>query len=142
MSGVVWKDWNPQRVKANIAAATAKNMEVACKVVETTARKNLMAISTPDWGRGYRQKVLAPRIIYEIEINASFVEGRVGIKRGKRSGGRKRDEHGRFVSGEASDEYHGAYYIEIGSKRIPAHPWLRPALLNHARDIVRILEGG
>lgn len=120
---VVWRDWNPQRVKANITGQVAKNMEVVCKVVETQARANLMSISTPASGRGYRQKVLAPRVKYEIEIGKNFVEGRVGILRGRH------------------EEYHGAYYIEIGSRKYPAHPWLRPAVFNNAREIALLIAG-
>ena len=121
---VRWKDWNVKRVKKAVAKETAQNMAIACKFVEGEARENLMQIQTPRSGRAYRQKVLAPRIMYEIEVGDDFVEGRVGIARGKRQ------------------EYHGAFYIEIGTKKIPAHPWLRPAMFNNARDIVRLLGGG
>jgi len=123
MSKIVWRDWNPQGVKASVAEQVAKDMEVACKLVETQARANLMAISTPASGRGYRRKVLAPRVKYEIEMGKDFVEGRVGILRGRHN------------------EYHGAYYIEIGSRKYPAHPWLRPAVFNNAREIMLIIAG-
>ena len=123
MSKIVWRDWNPQGVKASVAEQVAKDMEVACKLVETQARANLMDISTPASGRGYRQKVLAPRVKYEIEMGKDFVEGRVGILRGRHN------------------EYHGAYYIEIGTRRYPAHPWLRPAVFNNAREIMLIIAG-
>jgi len=123
MSKIVWRDWNPQGVKASVAEQVAKDMEVACKLVETQARANLMAISTPASGRGYRRKVLAPRVKYEIEMGKDFVEGRVGILRGRHN------------------EYHGAYYIEIGTRRYPAHPWLRPAVFNNAREIMLIIAG-
>ena len=123
MSKIVWRDWNPQGVKASVAEQVAKDMEVACKLVETQARANLMSISTPASGRGYRRKVLAPRVKYEIEMGKDFVEGRVGILRGRHN------------------EYHGAYYIEIGTRRYPAHPWLRPAVFNNAREIMLIIAG-
>ena len=123
MSKIVWRDWNPQGVKASVAEQVAKDMEVACKLVETQARANLMAISTPTSGWGYRRKVLAPRVKYEIEMGKDFVEGRVGILRGRHN------------------EYHGAYYIEIGTRRYPAHPWLRPAVFNNAREIMLIIAG-
>jgi hypothetical protein len=123
MSKIVWRDWNPQGVKASVAEQVAKDMEVACKLVETQARANLMSISTPASGRGYRRKVLAPRVKYEIEMSKDFVEGRVGILRGRHN------------------EYHGAYYIEIGTRRYPAHPWLRPAVFNNAREIMLIIAG-
>jgi hypothetical protein len=123
MSVVTWKDWNPQRVKAAIAKNAAQNLEIACKFVETQARANLVSIADPKSGRGYRQKVLAPRIAFEIVMGRDFVEGRVGISRGTRQ------------------EYHGAYYIEVGTRKIPAHPWLRPAVFNNAREIVQLLAG-
>ena len=124
MIGIVWKDWKPARVKAAIAEQAAQNLEIVCKFVETEARSNLMGISTPAYGRGYRQKVLARRVSFEIEQGRDFVEGRVGILKGKH------------------EEYHGAYYIEIGTRKIGPHPWLRPAVFNNARDIVRLLAGG
>jgi len=121
---VVWKEWNPDQIMAATAQQVAKNMDIACKVVEEQARANLMAISSPASGRGYRQKVLARRVSHEVETGNDFVEGRVGIAKGKHQ------------------EYHGAYYIEIGTRKIPAHPWLRPAVFGLAREIVRIIAGG
>jgi len=124
MSKIKWMDWNPRRVVAAVAAATARNMELACKVAELSGKANLRAISTPESGRAYRQKVLAPRVSFEVEVGTDFVEGRVGILKGRH------------------DTYHGAYYIEIGTRRYPAHPWLRPAVFGNAREIVRIISGG
>lgn len=120
---VVWRDWDPAGVKKVLMGGLERNMEVACKWVEGRARANLHAISDPKWGYGYRQKVLSRRLTYVVRSRPNVVEGRVGIKRGKHR------------------VYHGAYYIEIGTRKFPPHPWLRPAVFGSGREIVRILEG-
>jgi HK97 gp10 family phage protein len=112
MSKIVWKDWNPQRVKAAIAGEVVANMYDAC----------LFAAA--------RAKELAPRrggrLVSEIDIaidvgaRGNVIEGRVGVRRGK------------------------AFYArfqEWGTRFAAAHPFLRPAVFNNAREIVRILAG-
>jgi HK97 gp10 family phage protein len=112
VSKIVWKDWNPQRVKAAIAGEVVANMYDACLFVAD------------------RAKELAPRrggqLIAEIDIaidvgaRGNVVEGRVGVKRGKA-----------FY----------ARFMEMGTRFIAAHPFLRPAVFNNAREIVRIIAG-
>lgn len=112
MSKIIWKDWNPQRVKAAIAGEVVQNMELACQFVAGQA------------------KALAPRrrgqlisdIDFDIEVGAhgNVIEGRVGVKRGK------------------------AFYArfqELGTRFMAAQPFLRPAVFNNAREIVRIIAG-
>jgi hypothetical protein len=38
MSKIIWKNWNPQRVKAMVAGKVAQNMEVACQFVAGQAK--------------------------------------------------------------------------------------------------------
>jgi hypothetical protein len=40
-------------------------------------------------------------------------------------------------TGKMSSHY--GFYIEMGSSKFPAHPWLRPALLQNLQNIRRIL---
>jgi len=112
MNKIVWKDWNPRRVKAEIAGQVAQNMEVACLFVADKAK----GLAPRRGGR------LISEIDIAVEVGAygDVVEGRVGVKRGK------------------------AFYArfqELGTRFMAAHPFLRPAVFNNAREIVRIIEG-
>ncbi len=112
MNKIVWKDWNPQRVKAMVAGEVVANMYDACLFVAD------------------RAKALAPRrggqLVSDIDIaidvgaHGNVIEGRVGVKRGKA-----------FY----------ARYQEMGTRFMAAHPFLRPAVFNNAREIVRIIAG-
>jgi HK97 gp10 family phage protein len=112
MSDIVWKDWNPQKVKASIAGQVAQNMEVACLFVADKAK----GLAPRRGGR------LISEIDIAVEVSAqgNVVEGRVGVKRGKA-----------FY----------ARFVELGTRKMAARPFLRPAVFNNARDIVRIIEG-
>jgi HK97 gp10 family phage protein len=112
VSEIVWKDWNPQRVKAAIAGQVAQNMEVACQFVAGQAK----ALAPRRGGR------LISEIDIAIEVGAygNVVEGRVGVRRGK------------------------AFYArfqELGTRFTRAQPFLRPAVFNNAREIMRIIAG-
>ena len=122
MPKITWADYNPERLKDVIKARLAENMEDAGKFVETRARSNLLAITDPEWGAGYRRAVVARRLTYVVEVLPNEVVLAVGVRASQ------------------SGEQHG-YWIEIGSKRAPAHPYLRPAVFNHARDIVELIGG-
>lgn len=112
MSKIVWKNWNPQKVKVAIAGEVAQNMELACQFVAGQA------------------KTLAPRrrgqlisdIDFDVEVTArgNVIEGRVGVRRGKA-----------FY----------ARFQELGTRFMQAHPFLRPAVFGNAREIVRIISG-
>ena len=112
MSKIRWVDWNPQRVKANIAGRVAENMEVACQFVVGQAR-SLVPV---------RRGVTKAEIDFKIEIGArgNVIEGIVGVKRGKA-----------FY----------AKFLEFGTSKMAARPFLRPAVFNNAREIVRIIAG-
>jgi HK97 gp10 family phage protein len=112
MSKIVWKEWNPQRVKANIAGRVAENMEVACQFVVGQAR-SLVAV---------RSGKVRAEIAFTIDVGArgNVVEGIVGVKRGKA-----------FY----------ARFLEWGTRKMAARPFLRPAVFDNAREIVRIIAG-
>ena len=113
MSKVVWKNWNPQRVKAAVAGDVVANMETACRFVAGQAR----ALAPRRHGR------LAAEIDFDIEVGArgNVIEGRVGVKR----------------KGKA---FYGLLQ-ELGTRFAAAQPFLRPAVFNNAREIVRIIAG-
>ena len=89
------------------------NMEMACRFVAGQAR----ALAPRRRGR------LAAEIDFDIEVGArgNVIEGRVGVKR----------------KGKAFY----ARFVEFGTRRMAAQPFLRPAVFNNAREIVRIISG-
>lgn len=120
MSGVTWKDWNPQRVKAHIAGTIVQNMEVACKFVEGQARSNARSAFTSRTGKTVRD--ISHEISSEVGAFGNAIEGRVGVLKGK---------------GKAWY----AFFLEFGTRKMRARPFLRPAVFNNAREIVRIIAG-
>jgi len=124
--GVIWKSWQPEKVKTMIKDDLVENMEIACKVVETDARKRLLAISEPRKGAKYRSGVVARRLTYVVRREVNAVVGYVGIRLGTKP-----------VSGAQ----HIGMWIEMGSHTAPPHPYLRPAVFQNAREIVRLVSG-
>jgi len=119
---VRWKRWNPGAVKDMVKANLAENMETACKFVEQRARTSLLAIREPEWGAKYRRVIVARRLTYVLSLEGNEVVGTVGVRKGEKG------------------QYYG-FYIEMGSSTSPAHPYLRPAVFNHANEIVKLLGG-
>ena len=111
-SGIVWKDWNPGKVKATISARLEDNMEEACLFVEEQARKNIHS----------RSGQLAKAIDHKIIVSDDVVEGIVYVR------------HGFWRT-------HIARFLEFGTRKMRAHPFLRPAVFNNVRQIRRILTG-
>jgi HK97 gp10 family phage protein len=112
MKEIVWKNWNPQRVKAAIAGEVAQNMEMACQFVASQAK----ALAPRRGGR----LVSEIDIVVEVGAYGNVIEGRVGVRRGKA-----------FY----------ARFVELGTRFMAARPFLRPAVFNNAREIVRIIAG-
>lgn len=121
MSGVKVK-LDKVAFKEALRGKLVANMEIACKFVETEARTNLLAIEEPEWGAGYREKIVGRMLTYQVNASDKLIEGVVGVRRGS-----KGEDHG--------------YWIETGSKTAPPHPWLRPAVFHNAKTIVALLEG-
>lgn len=133
MSKVKWKNWNPQGLKDRVKGDLAENMEIACKFVETMARTRLLAIRAPEWGASYRRNVVARRLTYVVKVEGNEVVGTVGVR-----------------AAEGKDT---GLWIELGTATVPprgdqrgrpgypAHPYLRPAVFNHAKEIVQLLGG-
>jgi HK97 gp10 family phage protein len=109
---IVWKDWNTQRVKAAVAGEVVVNMERACQFVAEQARSKAPT----------RHGRLRKEIGFEVNVTAyrNVIEGRVGVKRG--------------------DAFY-ARFVEWGTRKMRAQPFLRPAVFNNAREIVRIIAG-
>lgn len=116
------KSWSPEQLKKKIMDDLVANGEIAGKFVETDARRRLVSIKEPEWGAGYRQKLVARLLRNEVERGFNEVVIRVGVA----------------VSNEA--RHHG-FYIEMGSSTAPAQPFLRPAVFENGRKIVALLAG-
>jgi len=116
-------EWRQREVIEEITAEVAANMEIAAGVVEVDARKRLLRIQEPEFGRAYRRVLALYRLISQVVIGKDAIEGQIGIP-----------------PGEKSSEY--GFYVETGSHTYAAQPWLRPALLENLKDIIRLLAGG
>lgn len=115
-------EWRQREVIGEIGDELEGNMEIANRVVLEDARRNLLKVGDPEWGRGYRQMLALYRLTSFVERDKRSITGRVGMPGGKAG-------------------YDG-FYIETGSRTASAHPWLRPALLHNLRDITTLLAGG
>ena len=115
-------EWRQREVVAAVRAEVKGNMELAVKVVEVDARRRLLAIQDPEFGRGYRRILALFRLISFVEEERDAITGRVGIPKGEKGG-----DYG--------------FWIEIGSKTAPAQPWLRPSLMLNLDDLMKVLAG-
>ena len=114
--------WKPEVPKKQLIADLVENGEIVGKFVETEARRRLLAISDPKWGEAYRSKLVARLLTYEVETSPKAVTINVGVRT------------------SSSGSHHG-FYIEMGSRTAPAHPFLRPAVFQNAAKIVALLSG-
>jgi hypothetical protein len=121
------KSWRPERVKAAIMDELVANGEIAGKFGETEARTRLLAIKEPEWGAGYREKVVARLLTNLVERGRNEVVIRIGVAESKSRKGVASRKHG--------------FYIELGSKTAAAQPFLRPAVFENAGKIVALLSG-
>jgi hypothetical protein len=118
--------WTPEKVKQAAAEQLFKNAPDAAKFIEEDARRRLDAIKTPDTPRdlNYRWYLSKYILTHAVEMTGddSFVIT-VGMKIGK------------------DGQKHHGWWIERGSSTAPAHPYLRPAVLQNAREIIEIMLG-
>lgn len=113
-------EWRQDEVVGEVTAELEAKMETAAKVVEVAARRNLLAISEPDWGSAYRAMLANYKLSSFVVRSDKEIEAGIGLPGGKAG--------------------HDGWYIETGSTTAPAHPWLRPALLHNLRKITQLLS--
>lgn len=118
--------WTPEAVRAAALADLEANAEIVGEFVETEARRRLDAIQKPDnWKAvNYRRFLSKWMLTHTVETTAKEIVIRVGMRRRSETGG---DHHG--------------FYIETGSRKAPAHPYLRPAVFDNGDQIVTLLAG-
>lgn len=119
--------WNAQEFKKDLVARVVSNAEIAGKFVEVEARRRILAVQDPDWGTGHRKYVWS-LITHTVEQEPNAVVIRVGLPPGRK----KKD---------GSTTRHLGFYIELGSRTAPAHPFLRPAVFQNGARIVALLSG-
>src|SRR3989304_138796 len=101
--------WKPDALKKQLIADLAENGEIVGKFVETEARRRLLAISDPKWGEAYRSQLVGRLLTYEVKTSPKEVTINVGVR-------------------PSSSGSPLGFYIAMGSKSAPAHPFLRPAV--------------
>jgi hypothetical protein len=116
------KNWNTAKLKASVKARLMGNGRGVGTYVERDARRRLLAITEPEWGAGYRRHVVGNLLTHTVEEKPNEVVIAVG------------------VAASPKGKHHG-FYIEIGSREAPAHPFLRPAVFENGRVIVGLLQG-
>ncbi len=104
-------EWRDRKFKARIGGIIAQNMERACEFAADQARARAPRL-TGNLIQGIDIKV-------EVRGQANMIEGWVGVVKK------------RFY----------AFFVEMGTSKMAARPFLRPAVFNNARHIVRIIEG-
>ena len=114
--------WDAKRVTREIADEVEATLEVAGKVVEVDARRRMLAIREPERGRGYRRVLALYRLTSAVVRTSWEIAVEIGIPKGKKGG-----DYG--------------FWIEVGSRTAPAHPWLRPALLTNLKGIMGLFGG-
>lgn len=114
--------WHPERVREAALADLERNGAIAGKFVETEARRRLYAIVDPAWGERYRRLIVGRLLTFVVEREPKAIAITVGVAEGSKG------------------RHHG-FWIEFGSKTSPAHPYLRPAVYDNAREIVALLGG-
>lgn len=119
---MIVKNWQPEKLKAEIRKNLTSNGEAVGKFVETEARRRLHAITEPEWGKGYRQQIVSRLLGYEVAQMPNEVVIRMGVR-------------------TTADSRHHGFYIELGSSTAPAQPFLRPAVFQNGSKIVGLLEG-
>lgn len=115
--------WEPANVRKMAKDVILSHAEDVGHFVETEARRRLDAIEQPDTKRdvNYRNYLSEYILTNTVEDNEKEVVIRVGMKIGK------------------DGQTHHGFYIETGSSTAAAQPYLRPAVFNNAREIVKML---
>lgn len=122
-SGVV--EWNDAELKALIADEVEDRLREAGELVEGKARTNLDRVLDPKWGRKYRRKLAFEGLTTHMRVEYNFIAAIVGMKLN--------------VEGFGYSKHFG-FYIETGSSRYAAQPWLRPALLMNLNNIKKLFD--
>ncbi|HUX75740.1 MAG TPA: HK97-gp10 family putative phage morphogenesis protein [Anaerolineae bacterium] len=110
---VIWTAWNAEGVIAEVKGATIENMGMACELV----MEDMKRCAPKATGR------LRESIDYEIvEESDGSITGLVGVRHG-------------------FQRTYIARFLEFGTQKMAARPFMRPALLENLNKIREILRG-
>lgn len=124
------KNWNTRQFRNELLNLLEKRGEMVGVLVRQDARRRLSTIQDPIWGTKYRKGALVPLIDFVVERKMDEVIVTVGMGTSSSASYLKQ-----------SVSTHFGFYIEMGSRRFPPHPYLRPAVFENGGAIVRIFEG-
>lgn len=112
---VILRDFDAgrQRVLAAVSGRVVQNMERACQFVEAEAKANA-PVSQRSGVRHMRDE-----ITHEVSARRNVITGTVGVRA----------------------RAYWAWFIERGTRKMAAQPFLRPAVFNNSARIVRIVAG-
>ena len=115
---VVIKEWKAKELKAKISGRVLDGMDAACSYAADQVS-----------GRAPRRTpLLALEIGYNVKPERDSVVGRVGVKAG-------------LISKSQGKAFYGLF-IEMGTSKMPARPFIRPAIFENGAEIVRLIAGG
>lgn len=106
------KDWKQREFIAKVSGVAADNLYAACSYAAEQAR----ALAPVRSGR-MKKNI---DFVTQVTAQGNTIEGIVGVRK----------------------QAFWAWYVELGTRHMPAQPFLRPAVFGHAREIVKILCGG
>lgn len=104
-------EWNQREYLAVISGRVARNMGRACEFAADQARANAP--------RRTGRLIRGVDIRVNVRAQKQVIEGRVGVIR----------------------KIFWAWFQEMGTSKMAAHPFLRPAVFGNAERIVRMIEG-
>ena len=107
-------EWHQREFLAQVSGRVADNLHMACEFAAGEARARAP--------RRSGQLVSDIDIAVEVTAREQEITGWVGVRTGKKHA------------------FYG-YFQEVGTSRMPAHPFLRPAVFNNAARIVAIVSG-
>lgn len=122
MSGYI-KNWKQREFLAKVSGIVADNLYQAAQYAADRARE-LAPKAT-----GLMVKNIA--IAVETTAQGNTIEARMGVKKG----------YVRTRGGETKKAPPYGYFLELGTSKMAARPFLRPAVFGHAKEIVKIIEG-
>ncbi len=117
MSPVI--DWNADKVLREVSGRVINGMDKACKFAAGQAKSKARK----------RTGTLVKNIDYEVIPKGNDVVGYIGVRKGGALGSNQ---------GEA---FYG-YFQELGTKKMRASPFLRPAVFSNGDQIVKLISEG
>jgi len=107
------KEWHKKEFMAKVSGKVADNLYRACQFAADQARARAP--------RGATGRLIA-NVDIDVEVTArdEVIEGRVGVRK----------------------KIYYAWFIEMGTSKMAARPFLRPAVFENAQEIVRLIQGG